>query len=96
MSSTLLDKIDIRFYRCDQYKNAAEAKSAGALRFVSSVYGYTAAVDVLEALAVMSDAWCHESAKSDVKVLLCIDDEHDLQECYLCEAHTRLTGWLNS
>ena len=90
LDTSAINTVDLTLYRRSQYTDVVDARDHGATARVDDLFGYTGALDALDAMARTVDLLDHRSSEDDVRVLISINRYPALPECWLADAQQEI------
>lgn len=94
-----INSVDLTIYRRSQYPDLVSARDHGATARVDDLFGYTTALDAIDAMARAVDLVDHRASEDDVRVVITVNRTATLPECWLADAqqeihrHMVRMGW---
>ena len=98
LDRSAINVVDWTLYRRSQHVNFDEAVRHGAIASESDVLGYSAALDVIDAIMSAVDLMDYRASEDDVRIVITIGDVR-LPECALADSfreihrHMVRMGW---
>ena len=90
----MIETVEGEFYRSSQAANIEHARAHKATAYMDLFYGYSSAMDGLTSMEQVANMMEHNSHRYDIRIVLTINDNIVLPECYLGEAYRVINNWV--